>query len=190
MALRNTLPRFTLLAGLVGFAVMVTYLVLYWDSNPPTPVLPRAPDPDQIDVYAEQAHGVKFDATGKRVQTFTSPRVTHYPLRGETRLESPVLQMLSAKGKIWDGTARTGILVGDDEIKMRGDVIIHDADRSMQLRTEALDYFPKRNEVTSAVAVLLRKNNDTTRAIGMRADLDQNRIELLHQVEGYHVQPQ
>jgi hypothetical protein len=39
------------------------------------------------------------------------------------------------------------------------------------------------------VAVLLNKLNDTTRAIGMRADLNRNRVELLHQVESVHVQP-
>lgn len=184
------LPRFTLLAGLLGCAAMATYLTLYWDSNPPAMLLPQTPDRNRIDLYADQAHGVKFDASGRPVQTFSSPRVTHYALRGETVLEAPVLQLLTSDGKVWDGVARTGVLVGDDQVQLRGDVVIHDAGNTTQLQTQALDYFPKRGEVTSDVAVLLSRDHDTTRAVGMRADLNTNRIELLHQVEGTHVQPQ
>jgi len=189
MAKSVNLPRITLIAGLGGCVVIVMYLMLYWDRNPPGALLNGAVDPHQVDLYAEQAHGMKFDDTGKRVQTFTSPRVTHYVQSGETLMETPVLQVLTSKGEIWDGVARTGTLIGDTEIHLQGNVIISNKDNATQLHTEQLHYFPERREVTSDVAVLVNRDDDTLRGIGMRGDLDRNRIELLRKVEGNYVQP-
>lgn len=184
---RINLPRLTLVAGLGGFALMLIYMTLYWDSNPPTLLLPRAPDPNEIDFYAEQASGIRYGADGRWVQTFTAPRVTHYPQTGKTVMTTPALQFRSDKGEIWNGTATEGVLIGDDEIHMLGAVVIHDRLRTTELLTEKLFYFPERQEVTSDVVVDLRNQNNTTRAIGVRADLNRKRIELLHQVEGRHV---
>jgi LPS export ABC transporter protein LptC len=104
-------------------------------------------------------------------------------------LTTPILETVSKTGELWDTTATEGTLIGDDEILLQGAVTIVDRKHTMQLNTETLRYFPNRGEASSDIAVLLRKLNDTTRAIGMRADLNRNRIELLHQVESNYVQP-
>jgi LPS export ABC transporter protein LptC len=182
-------PRITLLAGLGGCLVMVTYLVLYWESNPPASLLQYQDDPQRIDLYAEQVHGIKFDETGKIVQTLRAITMNHYPVGNKTLLTTPIIESTNKEGEIWDTTAVEGTLIGDDEIILHGDVSIRDRARTMQLQTETVRYFPSRGEAASEVAVVLRKLNDTTRAIGMRADLNRNRVELLHQVESIHVQP-
>lgn len=182
-------PRPTLLAGLGGCLVMVTYVMLYWDSNPPASLLSYQADSDRIDMYAEQVYGTKFDETGKQVQTLRSVAMQHYLNSNRTLLTTPVVTTTSKQGEIWDTTATQGTLIGDDEILLQGAVVISDRDRTMQLHTETLRYVPSRSEASTEVAVQLRKINDTTRAIGMRADLNRNRIELLHQVESTHVQP-
>jgi len=75
------------------------------------------------------------------------------------------------------------------EIHLQGNVIISNKDNATQLHTEQLHYFQERREVTSDVAVLVNRDDDTLRGIGMRGDLDRNRIELLRKVEGNYVQP-
>lgn len=180
--------RLSVLAGLAGSFVIVSYLTLYWDSNPPALLL-KSNEPNRIDFYAEQTHGVKYNDEGRLTQTFSSPQVTRYVRSGETVMKTPVLHMRSKDGDLWDGVAQKGVLIGENEVQLSGAVVITDQDKATQLHTEQLRYFTDRQEVTSDVAVLLRKGNDTTRGIGMRADLNSNRVELLHQVEGTYVQP-
>lgn len=182
--------RLGLLAGASASLAMVGYLGLYWDSNPPASLLPYRADQDRVDLYADQVHGVKYNETGKRVQTLRAVSMTHYSPSNHTRMVSPVVESVGKDDKIWDTTAVEGTLIGDDEILLHGTVTIRDRDRTMQFRSETLRYFPERGEATTDVAVTLRKQNDLTRAIGMRADLNRNRVELLHQVESIHVQPQ
>ncbi len=188
-SLPNGWPRPTLLAGLGGCLAMITYVMLYWDSNPPASMMPYPQDADRIDLYAEQVHGIKFDETGKLVQTLHSISMQHYPDSNRTLLTTPVLETTNKRGEIWNTNASTGTLLGDDEILLQGAVTVSDRARTMQLHTESLRYLPSRGEASSEVAVTMNKLNDTTRAIGMRANLNSNRIELLHQVESTHVQP-
>lgn len=180
----------TLLVSASASLAIVGYLGLYWDSNPPASLLPYRADKERIDLYAEQVHGTKYDVTGREVQNFRAVSMQHYQPSNHTKLTTPIVESTGRDGKIWDTTAIEGTLIGDDEIQLQGAVTIRDRDRTMQLRTETLRYFPDRGEAATEVAVVLRKDNDTTRAIGMRADLNNNRVELLHQVESIHVQPQ
>jgi LPS export ABC transporter protein LptC len=188
MAKASKLHRLTLLAGLAGFAVMVTYVTFYWDSSQPAMLL-RAPDPNQVDLYAEQPRGAKFDADGKLVQSFRAERLTHYRLNDHAVLAAPVFQLVTDRGDIWNTTARTATLVGESEVQLRGDVMIADQPRTRRLNTEALQWYPPQQRVESKVAVTLVQQLHTTRAVGMHADLNTDRIELLHQVEGTHVLP-
>lgn len=182
--------RLGLLAGASASLAMVGYLGLYWDSNPPASLLPFRADQERVDLYAEQVQGVKYDETGKRVQTLRTASMTHFIPSNQTRMVAPIVESVGKDNRIWDTTAVEGTLIGEDEIVLQGNVTIRDRDRTMQFNTETLRYFPDRGEAATDIAVTLRKQNDTTRAIGMRADLNRNRVELLHQVESIHVQPQ
>jgi LPS export ABC transporter protein LptC len=182
--------RLTLVAGACASLAIVVYLGRYWDSNSPTSLLPYGANQDRIDLYAEQVHGIKYDTTGKIVQTLHAVSMTHYMPSNHTKLVTPIVESTGKDNKIWDTTATEGTLIGDDEILLQGAVKIRDRQQTMQLGTETLRYFPERGEASTEIAVTLRKLNDLTRAIGMRADLNRNRIELLHQVESIHVQPQ
>ena len=182
-------PRIMLLAGLAGVALMVLYLTLYWDSNPPMSLLANS-DKNRIDLYAEQVHGVKYDGDGKLVQTLWAQKLEHFPARNESVLTAPVLQSLSDDGKLWNTTADTGTLIGDDEIRLQTNVVIVDREKTMRFESEKLNYFSDKQEATTDVAVKLRRMADVTTAIGMRANLNTNRIELLRNVDSHYAAPQ
>ena len=177
-----------LLAGLGAVAAMVLYTTLYWDSNPPLSLLPSKPDPNRIDLFAEQVHGVKFDDTGKLVETLLAKRLDHYPERGESVLVDPILDTTGKDGKQWKITAAQGTLVGDDEIRLRRDVVIVDHAQTLRFESASLDYFSQRQQAATDVAVRLQHLDDVTTAVGMRADLNTNRIELLHNVDSHYAQ--
>ena len=188
MAKASKLPRLTLLAGLAGFAAMVTYVTLYWDRGQPAMLL-RAQDPNQIDLYVEQPRGAKFDAEGKQVQSFRAERMTHYLQNDHAVLATPSFELVTTRGDTWEATARTATLIGENEVQLRGDVVIKDRGNSRRLNTEALQWYPPQQRVESKVAVTLVQQLNTTKAVGMRADLNTDRVELLRQVEGNHVIP-
>lgn len=187
--MRTTLPRLALVAGIGAVFVMTLYLTLYWDSNPPISLLSRQADPNRVDLYAEQIHGIKYDENGQPVQRLWATRMDNYPVRGESVLQAPVLLSVGKDGEVWNTTATTGTLIGENEIQLHDRVVITDSKKSMQFSTEALTYFPDRLEATSDVAVTLTRLGDTTTAVGMRAYLARNRIELLKKVTSIHVQP-
>lgn len=180
--------RLTLFGGLAAVIAMALYLTLYWETNPPSSLLSGRADPDRIDLYAENVHGVEY-SDGKQVQTLIADRLQHYPVRGQSVLTAPRLQSLGKDGELWNTTAATGVLIGDEEIQLQDHVVVTDRAKTMRFETEALQYFPARRQAVSQVAVTMHRFDDVTTAIGMRADLDRKRIELLHKVEGIHVQP-
>jgi LPS export ABC transporter protein LptC len=185
--MRTALPRLALLAG--ASSVVAIYVLLYSGNNPPLSLLSRQFDPNWIDLYAEQVHGIKYDVSGRPQQTLWAARMEHYPVRNQSVLQAPVLLSVGKDGEVWNTTATTGTLIGDSEVQLQDRVVITDSKKTMTFTTEALSYFPDRLEATSEVAVTLNQLGNTTTAVGMRADLTRNRIELLKKVTSIHVQP-
>lgn len=182
--------RTALLAGIGAVIAMVLYTTLYWDSHPPLSLLTSRPDKNHIDLFAEQVRGSKFDSTGKLVETLHAQRLDHYSERGESILIEPILDAQSKDGKVWKITAATGTLIGDDEIRLQNNVVIVDNTQTLRFESEQLDYFSDKQLATTDAAVKLQRLADVTTAIGMRTNLNTNRIELLRNVDSHYVQAQ
>jgi len=183
-----SLPRVMLVAGAVAAALTALYLMLFWDTNPPSLLLVK-PDADRIDLYAENIYGIKYGAAGQPIQKLRAARMESFPARGQSVLQAPQLESLGKDGEVWNTTAAMGVLIGESEIQLRDDVVITDSKKIMRFETEGLSYFPERDEVVTALPVKLRRFEDITTAVGMRANLANDRIELLHKVNSTHVQP-
>lgn len=180
------LPRLTLLAALGIGAALVTYQAIFGTGTSGNLLLARATPPDHIDLYIDQPRGAKYNAQGRLIETFEGERLNHFQSSNHAELSAPRFHIYTERGTIWDGTARTAHLIGDNEIQLRGNVVIVDAAGTTRLTTEHLNYFTQQQKVDSDVAVLLKRTNDTTTAVGMRGDLNTNHIELLSHVEGLY----
>lgn len=183
-------PRFsrlTALAVLAGSGALLTYLAVLNSDTPP--LMNHVTGSDPIDLYVVQPRGAKFDENGRLTQTLEAERLTHFQGSNRSELIEPRLHIHTKKNAIWDGDARTGTLLGDSEIRLRDNVVIAERDGITRLTTSQLNYFPKEQKVDSAAGVVMKRASDTTTAVGMRADLNSNRVELLSRVEGRHVLP-
>lgn len=181
------LPKLTVLVGLGVVAALVTYWTVLVSDDAATRLLSRIEPSDRIDLYVEQPRGVKFNDQGRRVQTFEADHLSHFLTSNHSDLTVPRFHIYTDRGEIWDGTAATATLLGDSEIRLRDNVVIVDQAATTRLISEQLNYFPKQQKVDSAVAVLVKRANDTSKSVGMHADLNTNRVELLSRVEGIHV---
>jgi lipopolysaccharide export system protein LptC len=181
------LSQLTVLAILAIVGAFLTYFAVLSGDNAGN-LLGRVTG-DRMDLYVVQAQGTKFDETGRRMQTFEAQRLTHFLDSDHSNLVEPRFQIYTKKDAIWDGSATSGKLIGEDEIKLRDNVVIVERDGITKLTTTELNYFPNQQKVDSAVAVKITRGEDTTNAVGMRADLNTNRVELLTRVESRHVAP-
>lgn len=181
------LKRFTLQISLTGFALMVGYLTLFWESG--QDVLPRDPATNPVDFYAEQLRGEHFDPQGQLQQTLTADRLTHYRTSNEALLIEPRFMSRGSDGRQWRSEAREATLIGEESVQLRREVVINEQDGSARLTTERLTWYPPGQRVETDAAVTLTQTGHTQRGIGLRADLAKQRSELLHQVEGIHELP-
>ncbi len=182
--------RITLLAGISTTIAIVLYAALYWDSNKPLAMLSGKPDNNRIDLFVEQVHGVKFDRDGKLTETLRAKRLDHYPERNESVLAEPMLDTQGSNGKVWNISAATGMLVGNNEIRLQTNVVILDSTQSMRFESERLNYFSDTQIASTDDPVKLQHVADVTTAIGMRANLNTNRIQLMRNVDSRYVQNQ
>lgn len=185
MRLQESLPRLTLFAGLAAVAAMVGYVTLFWDSSQPAALLRTAGV--EIDFTAEQPRGTIYDERGAAVRTFQAERLVHYRADDRSELEQPRFQVVDGDGTAWSGAGRDGTLRGEDQLELRGSAFIVDAAGTTRLDTEQLQWHAATQLVSSDVAVRLVRETHTVTAIGLRADLGSDRVELLQQVEGTHV---
>jgi lipopolysaccharide export system protein LptC len=176
------------LAGVGLAAFGATYLALT-EPDSATRLLARSTGANRIDLYVEQPHINKFNEKGRLIETLTAARMEHQLNSNQSQLSEPRFHVYTGQGTVWNGSAASATVLGDREVRLRDKVVIVDAPGTQRLTTEALDYFPKEERVSSAVLVTLRRPTDTTRARGVRADLNTNRVELLSRVEGVHVAP-
>jgi lipopolysaccharide export system protein LptC len=162
------------------------YIALNWGSSTPLSLLNAKPDKNSIDLFAEQVHGVKFDDNGKLVETLVAQRLDHYPERGESVLADPILDAQGKDGRVWKITSAVGTLIGDDQIRLENNVVAVDKTQTLRFESEKVDYFSDKQMATTDIAVTLHHVDDVTTAIGMRAYLKNNRIELLHNVDSHY----
>jgi lipopolysaccharide export system protein LptC len=188
MSIGSRLHKFAALAGIGIAAFGATYLALV-GSDSPSGLLTRATNADRIDLYVEHARGSKFNEQGRLVQTFAATHMEHMLKSNQSNMTAPQFQIFTQGGEVWNGSAARATVLGDNEIQFRDHVLIVDTSGTQRLTTEQLDYFPEEEKIRSAVEVVFSRTTDTTKSIGLRADLNTNRIELLSRVEGVHAAP-
>ena len=145
--------RIVLLAGIGAVIAMVLYITVYWSRAPSLALLTGKPDPNRIDLFVEQVHGIRFDSSGKLVETLSAQRLDHYPERGEAVLVAPALEAQSKSGRVWTITATTGVLVGDDEIRLQNNVVAVDRTQTLRFESDRLNYLSDKQLATTDAAV-------------------------------------
>lgn len=188
--------RVTLLSGVGATIATMLFAVLYWDANKPLPILNGQPDNNRIDLFVERVHGIKFNSEGKLSETLRAARLDHYPERGESVIADPIVDLQGKNGKAWKITAVTGILVGENEIRLQNNVVVIDSAATLRFESEHLNYFSDTQIASTDDAVKLqhspleKRETDVTTALGMRANLNTSRIELMRNVDSRYVQNQ
>lgn len=156
-----------------------------------TPVAGKSTQPQNAepDFYLTQAASVQFDENGGLRYRFNAEKLEHFPKGDYTLVETPDVTLFHRDGTPWYINANQGrITSGSDTIKLWDDVVIRRATPQdpLQMNTRTLTIVPEQDIAKTKQDVVITNRTGRIDATGMKAYIDENRMELLSNVRVRH----
>lgn len=179
--------------SLAGLALLagLSYGLLRWVENSL-----REPDPAESQapvLTIERLRAVRMTVAGQRELAIEAPRLWQLPGQGGVRLERPELDWYQPDGQTreWRLRAEWGWVSADQKtLFLEGEVV---ADRTAEsgrspvtLVTRDVRVRPAEHYLETAAPMRAATPGGELRAVGARAWLDQERVELLSEVRGVY----
>jgi len=183
--------------SLVGLAALagLSYGLLRWVESSlrePAPADSQAPV-----LTVEQSRAVRLNAAGVRESVVEAPRSWQLPGQGGVRLEQPILDWYQPDGqtKEWRVQAEQGWIAADNQLaRLTGEVVMRrDAESGkppVTITTRDVWLHRAERYAETAAPVKAVIPGGELHAVGARAWLDQERLELLSEVRGFYEPPQ
>jgi lipopolysaccharide export system protein LptC len=184
-ARRLSLTRVSLLAGVAGFCALVLYVTFYWGAGY-TPAKTERNN-DRVDFYLNNAINKTFNEQGQLASITTSPRADFFEKKQIGIFATPIMDIRRPNGEKWLITSQQGQWrEAEENLTLIGDVKANRTPKPMTITSEKMIAYPKTKQAETDLAVTITTPTGILRAIGMRADLDADRIEFLQNVRGRH----
>lgn len=139
------------------------------------------------DFYLENFSAVSMDENGDRHRQLMAEFKGHYPDTDTYELEKPYMILYHPSRPAWHVRSERGWVSSNEEVLLLlGEVHIWREDgaggRALDIVTRDLRVLPESDYGETDKPVVLRTPTTESRGIGMRAYLDQRRVELLSRV--------
>ena len=164
-----------------------------WLGGERGPALLPAPEQAaaQPDYYLKVARVTRFDAQGKVRHHLSADSITHQPGDDSLHLSAPKISWLAPNGPEWHVEAGAGIAHGtDDRLDLsQGVTLVRKADAGCPTLTITTDYLSidgDQQRLTTLAPVRIRQAGGRMSGVGMVAEPDAGRLQLLAQVEARH----
>ncbi|MBL8259731.1 MAG: LPS export ABC transporter periplasmic protein LptC [Candidatus Competibacteraceae bacterium] len=189
---REPLPlrRWLALGGLVLLAGL-SYGLLRWVENSMREAVP--PESQDPILIIDRFRAVRMNAAGLREYVVEAPRLTQLPGPLGTRIERPVLDWYQPDGETreWRLQAERGWVAADQKtIRLEGAVVMTRAADSgktpVEVTTRDLLVRPGERYAETAAPARAVTPGGELRAVGVRAYLDREQLELLSEVRGHY----
>lgn len=186
------LPRYVVLAIVVGTGVLAALAMGYWNIRPasfqPDPLVI---DPRQPDFFMENARIRQLNAQGTVSYELVTERATHLASDESTLLDEPFLVFFrEGEAQPWELRSRHGqASQGGDRVRLTEEVELQQKlpDRALtRLTTSLLDVFPQRDYAETDQAVRIEAANGVTTGVGMQVQFNDGTMTLLSNVRGEH----
>ena len=139
------------------------------------------------DYYVEKFTSTTMDENGFPHRRVSADFMAHFPDTDTHELSKPYMVMYREASEPWHVRSERGwISSNGDVLLLLGKVHIWRNDstgkRQMDIRTEDMRVLPNTNYGETDKLVIITSPGSESRGVGMRAFLDQSRLELLSQV--------
>lgn len=182
--LRNALLATLIAALLVALG--------YWNIRPESFMdKPAKADADNaIDFYVLKAHTVQFQEDGKLRYEMTADKLEHLKATDVTLVQQPDLQLYRGTEQPWHVRSERGeVAPQGSEVELIDKVRIARTDakgRPIVITSSRMTVFPDKEYAQTRQAVRIEAANGVTTAQGMKAYMNDGRINLLSNVRGQH----
>lgn len=181
--------RTFLIFGVLAFLLAA---VGYWNVSPESFMEQPAVTPDEtaIDYYAINARSVQYLPDGKVQYEMTADKVEHVKATDVSLLTRPDLQMYRGTAFPWHvQSARGEVSPGGEQVELIDDVRVARTDeknRSTIITSSRMTVFPQKQYAQTEQAVRIDAGGGVTTAKGMKAYLNDGRMDLLSNVRGQY----
>jgi len=148
------------------------------------------------DYYSDNMDMYLMDKTGQLHHQIKVKHLKHYPDDDSTQLTEPQIALYQSQSqnqsqKInWTISSEQGEIINDGkEIMLTGNVIVTQTSTKTKMTTDSLLVHPDQQYAQTNSRVTLEDSNGITHAIGMKAYIGENNIQLLSRVRGRYVSP-
>lgn len=116
--------------------------------------------------------------------TVRAPRLNRHPTDGTLSMDTPDMVMTDAHGRRWHARSERGqVSPKADVVELAGDVVLEragaGAEPDLVLRTSDLTAWPEQDRMATESAVTIEQPGSILRGRGLRADLNEDKFELL-----------
>ncbi|AIZ31751.1 LPS export ABC transporter periplasmic protein LptC [Pseudomonas parafulva] len=171
-------------------AVLVA--VGYWNISPESFLDEPAAQVDEsaIDYYAINAHSVQFLPDGKLQYEMTADKVEHLKASEITLVTTPDMHIFRGTAYPWHvQSVRAEVNPDGSEVELIDNVRIARTDekqRDTLITSSRMTVFPQKQYAQTDQAVRIDGAGGTTTGVGMKAYLEDGRMDLLSNVRGQY----
>ncbi len=175
------------LSGLLALVAALVFFFWLFDTDDPTVGLLPGHAQQPPEWYWENASFWNFDAEGQLEQEATATRAEYYSQEDTIYLANPRLTTYVGNEDSWHTRAERGeVREGKDVVELLDSVEIFKGDGSVTIRTDEMTLIRSQDMAVTGAAVSITGDTSRTDAIGMRAWLRQEKVELLAKVKTVH----
>lgn len=155
-----------------------------WDQwfHPSTKTSGDYEQPDMVAVSLEQ---LSFDEQGNREFLLNAESMLQYIKSNRNIMVKPVITFFEQQQASWQTSAASATSDNDaNQLHLSGNVTIvqQGVREAAILETETLELFPRRSYASTDDKVIIRQTGVYIEAVGLNADLNENRITLRQNV--------
>lgn len=186
--------------SITALIALTLLFITLWESPPAQFRREQAQPEKPVHIATTVLHDAKstsFDAEGKLAYTFKAAETRHYQVNPKkqsgkdyTEFTSPYMVLHHDPTNPWYVQAKQGKAKKNGTIvELWGDVIAWQIDtqgKRSELTTTYLRLKPEQQYAETDKPVMIDTAGNKTQAVGMKAFLQQDRIELLSRVRGIH----
>jgi len=184
------MPARNLLTALLFMLATASSWWLYQKVQPTEPARPIKAK-HEPDYFFEDFVVTSMNSQGQPKHRLKGDRMVHYPDDNTTEIEQPELDLYKNAKPVWRINAEHGLISAEgDQVLMGGEVRIKRHGSRQQdvvyVRTRDVLIRPDEKYAETDQLVVITSGNTKVKAVGMRAYIEEGRIELLSKVEGVH----
>lgn len=187
------LHYFTALLLIILLAIVSGWI---FESIENTPLLTREKPRHDPDYFLKNFTATSMDESGKPTYKLKAQHLEHYPDDNSMKLDAPLFSFYANNIKNWTARADQAFFLQDSKIiHLKGNVVLHQIlskkknNTPMTLTADQLTIEPEKNLAHTKSSIKLTQGLNTIQAIGMRADMNKNRIEFLSKTRSHYVLP-